>query len=317
MKFMFSRLALSASAAIVGGALLLTGCGSGGADEGEGRLHVVAAFYPLAYVAEQVGGDHAEVANLTPPGTEAHHLELTPQDVAALTEADLVLYLEGFQPAVDEALAQASETTAMDVGKHANLRPLVAPPPVSGDAAPSDHTEGGSATDPHFWLDPLRYGAVVDAISSRLADLDPEHADAYRNDAARLNRELRRLHDEFSAALDSCRHTDLVTSHSAFGYLAERYGFTEIPVAGVSPDSEPAPGRQADVAELVRERGITTIYYDTLSSPDVARALAADGGAEVAALDPLEGIGERSAGNDYLSVMRANLEVLRKGQGCT
>jgi zinc transport system substrate-binding protein len=285
--------------------LALTACGSDtatGTDAGGDRVEVTAAFYPLQWVSERVGGDHVTVTGLTRPGVEPHDLELTPKVVAELAESDLVVHLAGFQPAVDEAVATQAPDAGFDVSPAADLTL----------AADDD-----GATDPHFWLDPLRLRSVATAVAERLATQDPARAADYRAAAAALAGDLEALDAEFTTGLARCGSDDLVTAHAAFAYLADRYGLNQEGIAGVTPDTEPDAATLRELAAFVEERGVRTIYTETLVDPAVAQTLARETGASVAVLDPLEGLTDASAGTDYLEVMRSNLAVLRTGQGCT
>jgi len=309
------RLSIATAALIASLALTLAACGgSGSADSSPtpgAPLRVVAGFYPLAYAAEQVGGDAVEVINLTPPGGEAHDLELSPQQVAEIGEADLVLYIPGFQPALDQAIEQVAADRALNVTEALSLLPA------------EDHAhEGETGTtdapsaldgDPHVWLNPLNMAAIGDEIAARLSALNA--AGPFAAGAQTLTGSMNSLNEEWATGTAECRSRDLVVSHEAFGYLAEQYDFAQIGIAGLSPDAEPSPARIAEVADLVRERGVTTIYYETLVDPGVAQTLAAETGATTAILDPLEGLLEGSTGN-YVTVMQANLEQVRTGQGC-
>jgi zinc transport system substrate-binding protein len=300
-------LAATLAAVVVGSA---AGCGA--SQPGGDGLSIVAGFYPLQFVAERVGGDRVRVANLTQPGAEPHDLELSPRQVGELTEASLVLYLHGFQPAVDEAVEQAG-ATALDV---AGLVPLIEAAAGHGDADEGEEPAEEGATDPHVWLDPTRLATIADAVSARLAALDPEGAAGYRERSEALRGELATLDGEFADGLRECERREIVVSHAAFGYLADRYDLHQIPITGISPDTEPTPGELAAAAEEAREVGATTIFFETLVSPAVAEAVADAIGAGTAVLDPIEGL-EPGAGGDYVSVMRTNLANLRPALGCT
>ena len=294
-------------AALGAGALvLLAGCGSDADPSGsDAQLTIAASFYPLQYVTQRIAGDRATVSSLTPPGAEPHDLELTPKDVASITDASLVVYLNGFQPAVDDAVStSAGKDSPVDVAAAAELDRTVA-------------EEGESGTDPHFWLDPQRLSAVATLIEKRLAAADPAGASTYQANLSTLAADLTTLDGEFRTGLASCANKDLVTSHQAFGYLAERYGLTQVGISGLSPEQEPDPATLARVTDFVRANKVRTIYYETLISPAIARTVASETGARTAVLDPIEGITEASAGRDYLSVMRSNLKNLQEGQPCS
>ncbi len=273
-----------------------------------GKLAVVASFYPLAEAAQRVGGDLVAVRNLTPPGVEPHDLELAPDDLEALVTADVVVYLGGgFQPAVEDGVAQAEGVT---VDALAAVGPLRSP-------APGDAGEELSA-DPHVWLDPGRYSEIVGAVAEALARADPGHAAEFRSNAQNFESELATLGSEFRDGLASCARTTIVTSHAAFGYLADAYGLQQVPISGMAPEAEPDPARLAELEALVEREGVTTIFTEELVSPKVAETLADEAGVTTAVLDPLEGLtaDEVDAGDDYVSVMRRNLETLRDALGC-
>ncbi len=302
---------LVAAAALVVG--LVSGCSAASdpaATEDDGRMPVTAAFYPLQFVAERVGGDNVQVTTLTRPGTEPHDLELTPKAVAALAQSRAVLYLTDFQPAVQEAVRSQASDAGVDVSPAARLLP-----DVGRDEG--EEGEGLAGMDPHFWLDPTRLADVSTAVGEDFARRDPENAAAYRANAAALAADLEALDEEYRTGLAECASRDLVTAHTAFAYLADRYDLTQEGVAGVSPDVEPDAASLQELTARVRETGVTTVYTETLVSPALAETVAREAGAGVAVLDPLEGLTEASAGEDYLEVMRANLRTLREGQGCT
>ncbi len=316
-------------------ALVLSACSDTGAASAGDGTQVTAAFYPLQYVAERIGGEAVDVTSLTPPGGEPHDLELTPQDLAQLQEADLVVHLSGFQPAVDEAVAQTPDVVAIDAADSAELEQSGTE--HSGteddgtDHADTDHPEDEHAEDehpedehpedehgsmdPHFWLDTHRLSHVAEAVEEAMSQAQPDQADVFAENLATLQRDLSDLDKEYVTGLADCAVTSLVTAHESFGYLAQRYGMAQVGIAGLSPDAEPDPQQLAAVADLVEREGVTTIYTETLVSPAVAQTVADETGARTAVLDPLEGLTD-DAGSDYMSVMRANLQTLREGQGC-
>jgi zinc transport system substrate-binding protein len=275
-------------------ALLVSGCG--GDDEGGGRKKVVAAFYPLAWAAEQIGGESFDVVNLTPPGAEPHDIELTPRQVDEVQSADLVLYLgSGFQPALEDAL-DGRDGPAVDL--------------LAGqDLAPAPEGENEVSFDPHVWLDPSRFVDMVGAIGSELDREDAAHD---------LEGRLRALDGEFESGLANCARHEIVTSHAAFGYLAKRYGLEQVALTGISPEAEPSPRGLEKLIDEVEESGATTVFFETLVSPKLAETVAREAGARTAVLDPLEGLteDELTAGADYVSVMRRNLATLRAALAC-
>ena len=262
-------------------AAALGGCGG----SASGGTTVVAGFYPLAFAAEQIGGDEIGVRNLTPPGVEPHDLELSGSDIRTIADADLVLYLgQDFQPALEDAIGSTSAQAV--------------------DLLGSDE-----AKDPHVWLDPIRYAAIAERIGEELNR---------RPEARRFVARLRALDRELRRGLSGCARHEIVTSHAAFGYLAERYGLEQVAITGIAPEAEPTPRELENVVHKVQAVGATTVFSEALVSPRLAETVAREVGATTAVLDPLEGLTESEvkAGDDYFSVMRANLAALRKALGC-
>lgn len=307
-------------------ALLLTaGCGGGAAgagatDTGSGQLSIVTAFYPFQFVAERVAGSHADVASLTLPGSEPHDVELTPRQVASVSTADLVVYERTFQPAVDEAVDEAVDPSGapevLDTASVVPLQPLTDAGHQHEDAHAEEGGDDHGGLDPHVWLDPTHLATITAEVADRLSALDAEHATDYAANAAALESELDALDEEYRSGLANCQRQDFITTHTAFGYLAGRYGLTQLGITGLSPDAEPSPARVAEVQREAREHGVTTIFHETLISPAIAESIAGDLGLTTDVLDPVEGITAASRGQDYLAVMRSNLAALQKANGC-
>jgi zinc transport system substrate-binding protein len=299
--------------------LVLSGCGSDQSDDAAGdEVTVLASFYPLAFAAERVAGPDAAVVNLTRPGAEAHDLELTGQQVGQIADADLVVYLRGFQPAIDAAVAQNAGDRSIDVTEVLHLLDDDHDDDHDEDDhdEDDDHDHGDLEGDPHVWLDPTNMAAIAEAVADRLGELRPEQAEQLHDRADEFIAELTALDEDFSAGLADCERRIFVTSHAAFGYLAHRYDLDMVGIAGIDPDAEPSPSRLARVQHVVEDEGLTTIFYERLVSPAVARALADDLGVTAAVLDPIEGLTDETADEDYFSLMRANLDALREANGC-
>ncbi|MBG0565631.1 metal ABC transporter substrate-binding protein [Actinoplanes aureus] len=297
--------------------LLVALSGCGGTSSADGKLAVVTAFYPLQFVSERVGGDVVTVTNLTKPGAEPHDVELNARQVGEITEAGLVVYLSGFQPAVDDAVKQNGGDHTFDAGTAVQLLTAQAADAHGheGEGEEEHAEESSGGTDPHVWLDPTRLATIADKLAERLGQADPDHAADYTARAATLHTELTKLDEEYQAGLKTCERRELVTSHTAFHYLADRYDLTQIGITGIDPEAEPSPQRLAAVAAEAKEHGTTTIFFETLVSPAVAETIAREVGAQTAVLDPIEGLTDTNA--DYFSVMRANLAALTKALGCT
>ena len=271
---------------------------------------MVASFYPLQYVAERVIGDHAEVTNLTAPGVEPHDVELSPRQTAEVSSASVVFHEKGLQPAVDQVISNDRPDHVVDAADVVDLH--------HADEAHEDedgHHHDGA--DPHFWLDPTLLGQAADAFTKTMSAADPDHAADFRANNARLQADLEKLDEQFRTGLDECTTRTIVVSHDAFGYLGERYDLDVHAIAGLSPDAEPSARRLGELSDLIGEDDITTVFTERLASPKLADTLASDLGIETAVLDPIEGLSDEDADDDYLGLMRENLAALQKAGGCS
>ncbi|MFJ2741785.1 metal ABC transporter substrate-binding protein [Streptomyces sp. NPDC087440] len=317
------------AAAVSLGLVTLSACGgSSSAADGkgaDGKLNVIASFYPMQYLAEQIGGDKVAVTTLTKPGVEPHDLELKPKQTAQLGEADLILYLGGLQPAVDEAVKQSGARATVDA---ATLTTMETHSTEAGDGHEHgaeeeagheghdhghDHAEGG--TDPHVWLDPVKYAEIAKGVEKALAKADPKNAATYRKNSETLVTKLDGLNTAFKDGLKNTSTKTFITTHAAFGYLAERYGLEQEGISGVAPESEPSPARIKQLQKIAQEDKVTTVFFETLVSDKTANTLARDTGLKTDVLDPLEGITDKSKGANYIEVMQSNLEALKKALG--
>ncbi|WP_307524584.1 metal ABC transporter substrate-binding protein [Streptomyces umbrinus] len=296
---------------------LLSACSSesNAADDNSGKLDVVASFYPLQFIAERIGGDHVSVSTLTEPGQEPHDLEISAKQTAQLQESDVALYLKHLQPSVDDAVAQSEIKTKIDAAtltsleKHGNE--------VGGHAAEHDDHEGeeGSGEDPHIWLDPVKYAEVAEGVGKAFEKADPDNAADYTKNTAALVKQLDALGKQFEDGLKNTRTKVFITTHAAFGYLAERYGLTEEAINGLDPESEPSANRVKDLEKMAKADGVSTVFYETLVSDKTAKTIAADANLKTDVLDPIEGITKKSRGDDYFQVMESNLKALQSALG--
>ncbi|MFH9686900.1 metal ABC transporter substrate-binding protein [Streptomyces sp. NPDC017413] len=329
--------------AVVLGLTALSACStSDAADGGNGdKLKVTASFYPMQFLAEKIGGEHVAVTSLTKPGVEPHDLELNPRQIGSISESDYVLYLKGIQPAVDDAIKQSGVKNTVDAATLTTLENHGSE--VSGhdhghegeenhadehgheEEAPEEHEghsegdghnhgeEGGA--DPHIWLDPVKYAEVAKGVGKSLEKADPDHAADYRKNTDALVAELGELNTAYETGLKNTSTKTFITTHSAFGYLAERYGLTQQGIAGIDPEAEPSPARIQEIHTIAEKEKATTVFFETLASDRTAKTLAKDTGLKTGVLDPLEGITDKSQGADYIEVMESNLTALQKALG--
>lgn len=298
----------------------------------DSRVHVVCSIYPVYDFARNVGGDRIRVSCLVPPGAEPHGWEPSPRDMVELQKADLFVYcgagmeqwvgkttgilqekgiaLVDASEGIELIYGSASNEHAHEYGHHKEAKRAN----HTGNSIASPPGNDAAAVDPHVWVDPVNAMTMVDNIALGLAGVDPENKGYYEQNAQRYKGQLAALHSDFEKAMAGVKRREFVTSHASFGYLARRYGLVQVPLRGLSPEVEPTPARMAEVVELVREKGIRYIFFESLVSPKVSKVIAGETGAEVLVLNPVGGLTaeEMAAGKDYLSIMRENLENLVK-----
>ncbi|MGN5634448.1 metal ABC transporter substrate-binding protein [Streptomyces sp. AC154] len=301
--------------AVVLGLTALTACSSSdAADHKNGdKLNVVASFYPMQFLAERIGGGHVSVSTLTKPGVEPHDLELSPRQIGGLSDADYILYLKGIQPAVDDAIKLSESTHTVDAASLTTLEDHGAE--VGGEEHAHEHEGEEAGADPHIWLDPVKYAEVAKGVGKSLEKTDPDHAADYRKNTDTLVKELGALNTGYEKGLANTATKTFITTHSAFGYLAERYGLTQEGIAGIDPEAEPSPARISALHSIAEKKKVTTVFFETLASDKTARTVARDTGLKTDVLDPLEGITDKSKGDDYIEVMKSNLAALQKALG--
>ncbi|MFF2408934.1 metal ABC transporter substrate-binding protein [Streptomyces sp. NPDC058092] len=307
------------TAAVAGAAVLgltaLTACSSSDAADHKngGKLNVVASFYPMQFLAEQIGGKHVSVTTLTKPGVEPHDLELTPRQIGGLADAGYILYLKGIQPAVDDAIKQSGSKDVVDASTLTTLEDHGTE--AGADEHGHEHHGDETGADPHIWLDPVKYAEVAKGVGKSLEKTDPDHAADYRKNTDALVTKLDGLNTAYENGLKNTTTRTFITTHSAFGYLAERYGLTQEGIAGIDPEAEPSPARIKEIHTIAEKNKVSTVFFETLASDRTAKTLAKDTGLKTDVLDPLEGITGKSKGADYIEVMQSNLAALQKALG--
>ena len=310
-------------------------------------LTVSTSFYPIQYLAEAIGGPLVKVSTVTPSNVEPHDFELSGKETAELSKADLIAYVPGFQPSLDKAVKEVgSGPTVVDLSKPANLvhhegveeehehseeasasatdAASAVATAQSSEAGHDDHghaehsqAEGGEDhdgdLDPHFWLDPQRMIKVAETLESSFAQVDPANANDYKAGLDKLKTALTNLDTQYTKGLSSCQHNTFITSHAAFGYLADRYKLTQASISGIDPETEPSPAEMANIKSVVQSTGVKTIFTEELVSDAPAKAIAAETGAETSVLSPLESKPERG---DYTDAMTTNLDRLKSAMVC-
>lgn len=296
-------------------AILLAGCGKSGdnTQTAEGKVNVVTTFYPLYFLAQQIGGADAHVTDLIPAGVEPHDWTPKSRDLQEASEAQLFIYngagLEGW---VDDFLHGVGSNDSLKTVEASQGIELIRGNPEKEDGAASDSNK--KDIDPHTWVSPKSALKMAANIHDAFVSADPAHKADYDNNYGALKSELNALDQQFSDILSTLPNRDIVVSHQAFGYLCRDYGLNQVAIMGLSPDAEPRAQDLLDIAKFVKEKGIKTIFFEELVSDQLAKTLANEANVGTDVLNPLEGLTpkEEKAGDNYFTIMTRNLQNLQK-----
>ncbi len=274
-------------------------------------LKVYASIYPLYEFAKQIGQDLVTVEMIIPPGTDAHDFEPSAKLVGAIESADVLLYNGlGLEHWMDSLIGSIGEGV-LTVNTSDGVETLSIEAALAHDHEGEAAHEDGSA-DPHIWLDPQRALIQAQNVLDAFIEKDPANQSAYQANFEILKAKLEKLDQDFSDALKSTTRTEIVVGHAAFGYLTNRYGLEQLAISGISPLEEPSAAQLGEMSQLVKEHGVTVIFYEVLASPKFSEVIAAETGTKTAVLNPLEGLtaDQFEQGEDYFTLMYQNLDAL-------
>ncbi|MEI7604438.1 MAG: zinc ABC transporter substrate-binding protein [bacterium] len=259
---------------------------------------IVTSFSPITELVKEIGKDKINLVNIVPSDIEPHDFEPKPQDIINIQESKLFIY----NSAIDKWTKTIKRNAELDT---INL--------VTGSLITTNN-----GIDPHIWLDPTLVKKQAESIASALSEIDPVNKDYYLNNLLSYSRKLDNLNSKYVQGLTNCKQRNIVTSHEAFGYIGKKYSINIINIAGLSPEEEPSAQKLAEIKNIINEKGINYIFFETLTSPKIAETLSQETGAKVAVLNPLEGLKEeeKNSGKNYFTVMEDNLNILKQAMQC-
>ena len=278
------------------------------------KLQVMTSFYPLQYFTQQIAGDKADVSVITPPGVEPHDYESSPRQLAEATTAKLFVYNgANLEPWVDKLLPELKQYV-VKASDGIALRTFTE---EDHDDEHQSQTATITQQDPHFWLDPVLAEQIVTNIKNGLIAADAKNADQYTKNADTLIARLQALGANYSTMLANCQSRTVITAHQAFGYLAQRYDLAVVPMS-INPEQEPSPEAIATLVKAVRAVNAKYVFFETLTSPQVAKTIANEAGAQTAVFNPIEGLTseEQQKGEDYFSIQQQNIQQLKLALTC-
>lgn len=278
----------------------------------DGKLSIVTTFYPIYDFTQNVVGDEGDVELLIPAGTEPHDFEPSAQQIAKTQDADAFVYhddnmetwvtdtIEGWEDGNPEIIKGTEDIELMTTAEDSH-----------------EKEEGHDQTheyDPHTWVDPKLAIKEVEAINEQLSQAYPDKKETFKENTENYVKELEELDQEYEDSLANAQQKSFVTQHAAFGYLANEYDLNQVSISGLSPDEEPSPERLAELKDYVEDNDIQYIYFEENASDKIAKTLSDEVGVKLEVLNPLESLTDEQMdnGEDYISVMKDNLQALEK-----
>ncbi len=285
------------------------------------KINIVASFYPLEFLAQEIGGSAVTVTSIVPNGIEPHDYEPTPQDIQKIYASDILVYLgAGLDPWAEKLAPELQERGIgiVKISEGVTLREGAGHDEHEEGEAEEEHESDEHTTDPHIWLDPVLMKQQVTLVERALKEKDPQNASVYASNREKVQTALAELDAAYRASLSACRQTTVISSHAAFNYLAARYNLTVESISGLSPEGEPSPKTLASLTLLARRNNIKYILMESLVSPKLAETLASETGTQTIVFNPLEGLtpAEQAEGKTYFTIMRENLKTLQKALEC-
>ncbi len=294
----------------------LFGCSTKESSVDDNKLQVYTSFYGVYDFVNKIGGDKIQAYNIVPTGTEPHNWEPTAGDMNNLANADILFYNgAGMEGWIDKVKAAVENDKLKYVMLSDGIELI-----KSNHSHDDDHENEGSnenhegSIDPHIWLDPLNAKKEAETIKNALSELDSENADYYNNNFIDFSKKIDELNSEFKNAVSNAKNKNIVVAHEAYGYLCHAYGLNQMAIEGLSADSEPSPAKMAEISKFIKDNDVKVIFFEELLATKSAEVISEETGAKLLVLNPFEGLTQQEIdnGEDYFSVMKNNLENIKK-----
>lgn len=291
--------------------LSLTGCKNAAKADllDNGKLNVAASFYTMNDFAQKIGGDKINIITIVPNGMEPHDFEPKTGDITRIKNAKVLIYNgAGMENWVDKVISSANnkELIAVEASKGITL--------LDGNEDKVSSKDNRAQKDPHVWLNPQNAIKEMSVIRDAFVKADPNNKDFYDKNFDNYKAKFDELDKEYKNSVSAFKDKNIVVAHAAFGYLCNAYGLNQVAIEGLSAESEPTAAKMAEIARFAKDNKVKVIFFEELVSPKIAQTIANEAGAKTDMLNPLEGISEEDSkkGKEYLSVMRDNLEALKR-----
>ena len=269
-------------------------------------MKIVTSFYPVYSMVKAVSGDLNDV-RMIQSSSGIHSYEPSANDIAAIYDADVFVYhshtLESWAGSLDPSL-QKSKVKVLEASEGMTLERV----PGLEDMEAGDGIDEKTLYDPHTWLDPEKVAEEAQIIADKLSELDGANKDTYQKNAQSFSAKAHDLTKKYQPIFEKVNQRNFVTQHTAFSYLAKRFGLNQLGIAGISPDQEPSPRQLTEIQEFVKNYKVKTIFTESNASSKVADTLVKSTGVTLKTLNPLEADPQND--KSYLENLEENLSVL-------
>ena len=273
------------------------------------KLKISTSFYPLEFLAKEIGKDLVQVNNITPAGVEPHEYEPTQQQIIEISQSDILLTNGAGLESWTNKLAQSNTVPkiVLELSKSFELSQI--------------EEKRKKVQDPHVWLSPKNYIKMAKIVSSTLQQGQTiSNQTIIQSNTNSLIQKLEALDTNYKTKLSSlnCKNTKFVTNHNAFNYLAKDYRLESLSISGLSPEAEPTTKELADLATTIKANNIRYVLTETIASPKLAQTLSKEVGITTLEMNPLEGLSQKEIdeGKNYINTMESNLQNLALALEC-
>ena len=288
--------------------LVLGACGqktSQNSKEAKG-MKIVTSFYPIYAMVKEISGDLNDV-RMIQSSSGIHSFEPSANDIAAIYDADVFVYhshtLESWAGSLDLSL-QNSKVKVIEASEGMTFERV----PGLEDMQAGDGIDEKTLYDPHTWLDPEKVAEEAQIIADKLSELDKANKDTYQKNVQSYSNKAHDLTNKYKPIFEKASQKTFVTQHTAFSYLAKRFGLNQLGIAGISPDQEPSPRQLTEIQEFAKTYKVKTIFTESNASSKVADTLVKSTGVSLKTLNPLEADPQND--KSYLENLEENLAVL-------
>ena len=290
-------------------ALVLGACGQNAGQDNSNEtkgMKIVTSFYPVYAMVKEVSGDLNDV-RMIQSSSGIHSYEPSANDIAAIYDADIFIYhshtLESWAGSLDPSL-QKSKVKVIEASDGMTLERV----PGLEDMEAGNGVDEKTLYDPHTWLDPEKVAEEAQIIADKLSEQDSANKETYQKNAQNFSAKAHDLTKKYQPIFENADQKTFVTQHTAFSYLAKRFGLNQLGIAGISPDQEPSPRQLTEIQEFVKTYKVKTIFTESNASSKVADTLVKSTGVTLKTLNPLEADPQND--KSYLENLEENLSVL-------